>query len=160
MDVVSQLENLIVAGSENFFDEPEFRQDLHVTIRISNDFYGFLQKCGERPLPRDVAYVMDTIRSGMDQLFDLAYLFRRLKKGNHAASLDSEMHWEFSKLRRTFINDFNRLVADSDANASEKIASLLALAHLQLLFLAQHFPSAIFEEADNGSEPASSGHKT
>jgi hypothetical protein len=103
---------------------------------------------------------MDTIRFGMDQFFDLAYLFRSLKKGKHAASFDSEMRWEFSELQGTFINDFNRLVADSDANASEKIVSLLALAHLQLLFVAQHFPSAIFEEADNGSEPASSGRKT
>lgn len=51
MDLVKRIEDRIVAGSKGFFDEPAIRKDLHLTIRISGDFYDFLVKSGEKPSP-------------------------------------------------------------------------------------------------------------
>jgi hypothetical protein len=49
VDLVKHIEDQIVAGSEDFFDEPDIRADLHVTVRIAGDFYDFLVNFGERP---------------------------------------------------------------------------------------------------------------
>ncbi len=45
-------------------------------IRIAGDFYDFLAKSHGEPRAREVAYVLDTIRSGMDEFFSLAYICR------------------------------------------------------------------------------------
>src|SRR6516162_1617001 len=81
MDLVKRIEEQIVAGSEDFFGEPDIRKDLHVTIRIAGDFYNFLVKSGENPPAAEVTYVSDTIRSGMDQFFSLAYICKVINTG-------------------------------------------------------------------------------
>jgi hypothetical protein len=47
--VIERIEDPIVAASEGFLDEPDIRENLHVTIRIARDFYDFLVKFGDRP---------------------------------------------------------------------------------------------------------------
>ena len=147
MDTVDRIEELIVAGSESFFAESAIREDLHVTIRIAKDFYDFLVKSGEQPPSKEVAYVTDTIRSGMDQFFALAYLCRVINTGPEAWSFDPHAQWNFPALREKFMHGFEQLARTPDVNAVDRLAALLALTHLELVFLAQYFPSAILGHA-------------
>jgi hypothetical protein len=152
--IVDRIEELIVAGSEGFFDEPEIRDDLHVTIRIAKDFYDFLVKCGERPPAKEVAYVMDTVRSGMDQFFALAQLCRVINTGPCTWSFDPHGQWNFPVLREKFLRRLERL-AEGDATAAERLESLLTLVHLELVFVGQHFPSAILGKEEQKKQPES-----
>ncbi len=155
MDTVERIERLIVAGSEGFFAEPDIREDLHVTIRIARDFYDFLVKSGDQPPAKEIDYVMGTIRSGMDEVFALAYLCGTIS-GSETWSFDRHVHWDFPALRQSFLRGFEHLAGSSDVSAG--LASLLELTHLELVFLAQHFPSAILGAAGM-SQPAGSAGK-
>lgn len=159
MEFAKRIEEEIVAGSEGFFDEPEIREDLHVTIRIAGDFYNFLVKCGENPPAGEVTYVSDTIRSGMDEFFALAYICKVIDTGRDTWTFDPHARWSFPALREKFLCGFERLAGSPDAKAPQKLASLLGLVHLELVFLAQHFPSAIFKEAADNPPPASGSSK-
>ena len=143
VDTVDRIEEVIVASAEGFFAETNIRQVLHVTIRIASDFYEFLVKFGEQPAAKEIAYVTDTVRSGMDEFFQLAYLCRIINTGPENWRFDPQAHWDFPKLRERFMRSFEQLAGSADAITG--LASLLELTHLELVFLAQHFPSAILE---------------
>ena len=148
METVDRIEQLIVAGSEGFYDEPEIRKDLHVTVCIAKEFYDFLVKFGDRPPTKEVAYMMDTIRSGIDEFFDLAYGCRVINTGPDTWTFVPLAQWDFLELRERFMRGFEHLTSlPPDRSAVDLLASLLALAHLELVFFGQHFPSAILEDA-------------
>lgn len=152
MDTVDRIEERIVAGSEGFFEEREIRKDLHITIRIARNFYDFLVKFGEEPHPKETAYVMDTIRSGIDCFFDLARICGVINTGPDTWSFDPHVYSGFPDLRQKFLRDFESLAESPDANAADSLASLLALTHLELVFLGRHFPSAIFLDPAPGPQ--------
>lgn len=154
MNLAKHIEDRIVEGSEGFFDEPDIRMDLHVTIRIAEDFYDFLVKFGETPPAQDIDYMMDTIRSGIDEFFAVAQLCPIINTGRDTWVFEPHTHWDFRALRERFLRGFERLAESPDAGAAEGLASLLALAHLQLIFLARHFPSAIFGDVADSSQTA------
>jgi len=143
---VEQIEDAIVAGSDL---HETYREDLHVTIRIAGDFYDFLVKYGESPNGEQIDNMVGTIRSGMDEFYLLAYGCRSLVRDNEAWKFDPHEHWDFPALRERFMRGFEHL-ADPDVSAAKRLASLFALTHFELVFLARHFPSAIF--ADRASD--------
>jgi hypothetical protein len=152
MNRIEQIEDAIVTGTDNLFaganvktGYPTTREDLHVTIRIASDFYDFLVKYGESPDAEQIDYMAGTIRSGIDEFYLLAYACRSIVRDNKTWKFDPHEHWNFSALREGFLRGFEHL-ADPDVSAADRLASLLALAHLELVFLARHFPSAIFAE--------------
>ena len=148
MDSIDRIEGPIVDGSEGYFAEPELREDLHITIRIAKDFYDFLLKFGETPPAEEISYVMDTIRSGMDQFFLFAFSCRGINTEDDTWNFDRHVHWDFPELRNTFMRRFEHLV-ESDASAVDRLASLLALTHLELVFLGQNFPPPFeYEKVD------------
>jgi hypothetical protein len=169
MDRVEQIEEAIIAGSEGLFDDsdiPEYarkhwtgREDLHVTIRIARDFYNFLEKYGESPDAREINYMAGTIRSGMDQFYLLAGSCRGLLREMGAWKPDPHEHWDFSALRERFMRDFEHLT-DPDVSAWDKLASLFTLTHLELVFMARHFPSAIFADRPPPSMTWDKNHGT
>jgi hypothetical protein len=159
MDLVKRIEDQIVAGSKDFFDEPDIRKDLHVTVRIAGDFYNFLVKSGENPPAGEVTYVTDTIRSGMDAFFALAYICKVINTPRATWAFDPHARWDFSALRERFLRSFERLAESPDTEASQRLASLLALVHLELVFLAQHFPSAIFSDVADSPQPGGGSGK-
>ena len=146
MDPVERIEQIIVDGSEGFFDDSTLREDLHITVRIAGDFYKFLVKSGDSPPAKEIAYVTDTIRSGMDWFFGLAHLCTMIQ----AEEVDSHASREFPRLRERFMRDFENLAESTDTSAEAALASLLALTHCELLFLAHNFPSAILKDAAEG----------
>ncbi|HZR30960.1 MAG TPA: hypothetical protein VFA76_03785 [Terriglobales bacterium] len=145
MDSVSRIEELILGGSEGFFDEPNTREDLHVTVRIARDVYDFLKRYGENPSAKEIDYITGTIRSGVDELFALAYQCVTINTGRDSWSFDSHVHWDFPALRERFLRDFEHLSESREASAAQRLVTLLNLGHLELVLLAHHFPSAIFE---------------
>lgn len=136
---IDRIEDPIVNGSEGFFDEPSVREDLHVTIRIAKDFYDFLVKVGETPSADQIDYMIGTIRSGMDWSFQLAYGCRCIDTGGDTWRFDRHTHYSFPELRESFMRRFEHLV-ESDDSAVNRLASLFALTHLELVFFAQNFP--------------------
>jgi hypothetical protein len=148
MNQVHQIEDAIVSGSD-LHETETYRDDLHVTIRIAKDFYDFLVKYGESPDRDQIDYMAGTIRSGIDEFYQLAYGCRRLVRPNEAWKFDPHEHWDFPTLRERFMRGFEHL-ADPDVSAADRLASLFALTHFELVFLARHFPSAIF--ADRASD--------
>jgi hypothetical protein len=146
MDRVELIEDAIVAGSDL---HGTYREDLHVTIRIARDFYEFLVKHGETPNGEQIDYMAGTIRSGIDEFYLLAYACRSIVRDNETWKFDPHEHWDFSVLREGFMRGFEHL-ADPDVSTADRLASLFTLTHLELVFLARHFPSAIF--ADRASD--------
>jgi hypothetical protein len=145
MDSIGRIEDLIVTNSDGFFDEPGIRADLHVTIRIAGDFYDFLVKFGENPPAEAIDFVIGTIRSGIDEFFSLAYICRLVDTARDTWTFDRHSQWDFPALRERFLRSLEHLAESRDASAAHSLASLFALVHLELVFLAQHFPLAIFE---------------
>ena len=149
MDLVDQIESSIVRDSEDFFAAPNLREDLHVTIRITKDFYQFLCKNGDQPSSEEIAYMMDTIRSGLDAFFSLAYVCRVIETGTSGWKVDRNLRWNLPELRERFLSSFDELAASKDSGAVSKLAILFALTHLQLAFVASYFPFAILNGVDN-----------
>ncbi len=140
-----RIEELIVEGTEGLFEDAEFRIALHVTLRIATEFCEFLLTHGEKPPIKEVTWNMDTIRSGMDQLFSLANICRLTETGSAIQKIDSYLGGSGPELREAFLNHFHQLAA-SDTNAFQRLALLLALGRLELLFLPQNFFWVLLEE--------------
>lgn len=145
MDALEKIEESIVAGSEGFFDDQPTRDDLHVTIRIAKDFHEFLVKFGDNPPAAESRYVMGTIRSGMDWFFGLAHDCAIINTPRSSWNFVPQERWDFSGFRRRFLSNFERLTGDTDIGVIDRLALLLALTHMELVFLAQHFPSSVID---------------
>jgi hypothetical protein len=163
MNRAEQIEDAIVAGAEGFFDETHIREDLrgyattradlHVTIRIAGDFYDFLVQYGERPNAEQIDYMAGTIRSGIDEFYLLAYSCRSIVRSGETKDFDPQEYGTFPALREKFMRGFEHLSAP-DVSAADKLASLFALTHLELVFMAKNFPSAIFADRSGDSMTA------
>lgn len=158
MDRVESIENAILADSGGLFDrlatpsgiQSTTRDDLHVTIRIASDFYDFLVKCGESPDAYSIVYMSGTIRSGIDEFYLLAHSCRHAARDGATKSIDPHEHWDFPGLRERFMRGFEHL-ADPDMSGGDRLVSLFSLTHLELVFLARHFPSAILADSPSDS---------
>jgi hypothetical protein len=146
MNLAKQIEGAIIAGSEDFFDRPSDRENLRVTVRVAQDFYNFLVERGENPSASEVTYAMETIWSGMDWFFPLAHACTAINTPRATWDFDARRNWDFPSLRQEFLRRFENLANGAETGAPAKLAELLALTHLQLVFLAQHFPSTLFKE--------------
>ena len=138
MNLVDRIAELIVRDAEGFFDEASDREDLYVSIRIAVDFHQFLVAGTQRPSANDVAYVMDTVRSGIDQLFHLANSCRVIT-GSETWPLDRRAYSGFEEIREAFLRHFANLTRD-EASSTERLASLLVLSHLELVFVGLGYP--------------------
>jgi hypothetical protein len=146
MKTADAIEDQIVQTSDGFFEDEDVRENLHVTISIAGHFYNFLSDHGERPAAEHIDEVMEIIRSGMDHFFSLAHFCKVIHTARDSRSFERCLHWDFRTLRETYLRGFERLAAAPDVGAADVLPSLFALTHLEMVFLAQHFPSAIFEE--------------
>jgi len=71
-ELKAQIKNIILRESDDFFDEPEDLAVLQVTIRIACEFYDFLKRTDSAPELEEAEYIRDTIRSGMDEFFQMS----------------------------------------------------------------------------------------
>jgi hypothetical protein len=140
--LTAQIEQRIVAESDDFFDTTREKEDLHITIRVACDFHKFLMDYAETPPQTEAEFVADTIRSGIDWAFLLAHSCRLFPDELAKWSFDRQDLSTFAKLRTVWLKRFEELCRPS-ASAGEMLASLLALVHLELVFMAQTFPSIV-----------------
>jgi len=146
--ITKDIEDRMVAGSEDLYDTPDARMDLHVTIRIACDFHQFLLDHGETPSDLDADYVMGTIRSGMDQYFSLAHSASTISDQFARWNFDQQAISSFPELRSACLRRFQELF-NPQATACELLASLIAFVHLELLFLAHTFPLIVSYFTEN-----------
>jgi hypothetical protein len=147
MDQVGQIEEAILVGCG--LHETN-RKDLHITIRIAKDFYDFLSNFGECPKAEQIDYISGTIRSGIDEFYLLAYSCRSHFRANLKEAINPLAQWDFPHMRQRFMSIFEHLI-DSHLSCEEKLASLFLLTHIELAFMAQNFPFAIFLERPSDS---------
>lgn len=110
-----------------------------VTIRIAVDFSEFLMT-HERIEDVDVEavdYLVNTIRSGMDQFFSCEQYYR-VNGDQQRSNARWAMHSTFEALRKEYLDVFGKIGGDKLA-FSERFGALLRLVELQLQFMAANF---------------------
>jgi len=136
-----EIESRIVAATEELFESAKERELLHISIRVSCEFQKFLLDFGDSPPQDEAEYVADTIRSGLDWFYLLAFHCHGIRDDLATWRFERQVS-NFPKLRDACLRRFEMLCQPS-GTASEMLASLLAFVHLELVFMAQVFPSIV-----------------
>jgi hypothetical protein len=134
-----EIEAIILRGADNFFDAPEDRSALEVTVRICCEFYDFLMHGGESPDSSDANYMASTIRSGIEEYFTLEQYGRVLRGLKLQQGFSGKLPQSYSELKTEYEALFQR-VLDCEVSA-EAFGLLLSLTKLMLLFLTVYFQS-------------------
>jgi hypothetical protein len=137
-----EIENHVVAVTDDLFDSAKEREMLHISIRVSCEFQKFLLDSGDDPPQDEAEYVADTIRSGMDWFYLLAFHCQSVRDDLATWRFDRQATLSFPKLRETCLRQFDILCRPS-TTPGEMLASLLVFIHLELIFMAQVFPSIV-----------------
>ncbi len=136
-----EIEAIILRGADDFFDAPEDRSALEVTVRICCEFYDFLTHAADPPDSSDANYIASTIRSGMEEYFTLEQYGRVLSglKLQQGFSDSVKLPQTFAGLKAEYEAIFQQ-VLDCDVSA-KAFGLLLSLTKLMLLFLTVYFQS-------------------
>jgi galactose-1-phosphate uridylyltransferase len=145
--LTKKIEDRIVAVTEDLFESAKEREMLHVSIRVGCDFHKFLLDFGEKPPRHEAEYVADTIRSGIDWFYSLAFHCHGIRDDLVKWTFDWQATTSFRELRIACLRCFDDLCRPS-ATAGEMLALLLSYIHLELVFMAQTFPSNVDSNLD------------
>lgn len=133
---------LVATATERLFESAKEIEDLHISMRVSCDFHKFLLDFGETPSKVEAGYVADTIRGGMDWLYLLGYSCAGMRDDLAQWKVERQATGNFRELRLACLRLFDELLRPT-ATGGEMLASLLAFIHLELVFMAQTFPSNV-----------------
>ena len=134
-----EIEAIILRGADDFFDAPEDRSALEVTIRICCEFYDFLMNAGDTPDPSDANYMASTIRSGIEEYFTLEQYGRVLSGLKLQEGFSGKLPQTLAELKTEYEAIFQQVL---DCEVSVKaFGLLLSLTKLMLLFLTVYFQS-------------------
>jgi hypothetical protein len=136
-----QMTAIIVRDSEGFFDDPNPREDLQITVRIACEFFVFLQQSNDVPELEEAKYMAGTIRSGMDWFFSMAQTGRILTGLKLQYGFGPKLPSTFSDLKASYDSTFQQ-VLDS-THSIKAIGLLLSLVQMMFLFMAVYFPSIL-----------------
>jgi hypothetical protein len=145
-----EIEAIILRGADDFFDAPEDRSALEVTVRICCEFYDFLMRAKDPPDSSDANYIASTIRSGIEEYFTLEQYGRVLGDLKLQQGFLSKLPQSFIELKTEYEAVFQR-VLDCEVSA-EAFGLLLSLTKLMLLFLTVYFQSFESYSAPGGSQ--------
>jgi len=137
-----EIEERIIATTEELFGSEKEREFLHISIRVSCDFHKFLLDFGDEPPVYEAEYVGDTIRSGIDWFYLLAFHCHGIRDELVKWKFDRQATLNFRELRKGCLRLFEVLCSPS-ATAGGLLASLLCFIHLELVFMAQTFPFVV-----------------
>lgn len=137
-----EIEKRIVAATEDLCESPKEREFLHISIRVTCDFHKFLLDFGDEPPTDEAEFVADTIRSGIDWLYSLAHHCHGIRDDLAKWNFDRRATSSFRDLRAACLKQFE-ILFDPSAGAGEMLAALLGFIHLELVFMAQTFPSVV-----------------
>jgi hypothetical protein len=135
----NEIENRILAASGNLFESSRQKEELHIAVRITCEFHKFLLDFGDAPPRDETEFVAETIRSGLKWFWSLASTCHYLDDELAVWSFDRQPVSNFGDLRSTCLTRFEELCQPS-ASIGVMLASLLALIHLELVFMAQSYP--------------------
>jgi len=145
-----EIEATILRGADDFFDAPEDRSALEVTVRICCEFYDFLTRAGDTPDASDASYMASTIRSGMEEYFTLEQYGRVLTGLKLQEGFSGRLPQSLAELKTEYEAIFQR-VLDCEVSV-EAFGLLLSLTKLMLLFLTVYFQSFhSYEKPDAGT---------
>jgi hypothetical protein len=134
-----EIETIILRGAVDFFDAPEDRSALEVTVRICCEFYDFLGRTPGTPNSSDANYMAPQIRSGMDEYFTMEQYGRILSGLKLEEGFSGKLPQSFVELKTEYEVLLLR-VLDCEVSA-EAFGLLLSLTKLMLLFLTVYFQS-------------------
>src|SRR5579863_9409987 len=134
-----QIEAIILRGADDFFDAPEDRSALEVTVRICCEFYDFLMNADDPPDSSDANYMASTIRSGVEEYFTLEQYGRVLSGLKLQEGFSGKLPQTLAELKTEYEAIFLR-VLNCEVSA-EAFGLLLSLTKLMLLFLTVYFQS-------------------
>ena len=137
-----EIEDRIVAATEELFESEKEREFLHISIRVSCDFHKFLLDFSDEPPYYEAEYVADTIRSGIRWFYSLAFHCHGIRDDLARWNFDRRATSNFPELRKECLRLFEVLRSPS-ATAGELLAALLSFIHLELVFMAQTFPAVV-----------------
>ena len=148
-----EIEATVLRGADDFFDAPEDRSALEVTIRICCEFYDFLMGADDPPDSSDANHMASTIRSGMEEYFTLEQYGRVLSGLKLKEGFSGKLPQTFAELKTEYEAIFQR-VLDCDVSV-EAFGLLLSLTKLMLLFMTVYFQS--FQSYSAPGNSASNG---
>ncbi|HXM16358.1 MAG TPA: hypothetical protein VN933_14030 [Candidatus Eremiobacteraceae bacterium] len=134
-----EIEAIILRGADDFFDAPEDRSALEVTVRICSEFYDFLMGAVDPPDASDANYMASQIRSGIEEHFTLEQYGRVLSGLKLQEGFSGKLPQTFGELKTEYEAIFQQ-VLDCDVSA-KAFGLLLSLTKLMLLFLTVYFQS-------------------
>jgi hypothetical protein len=134
-----QIEEIILHGADDFFDAPEDRSALEVTVRTCCEFYDFLMRAGDEPDSSDANYMASTIRSGVEEYLTLEQYGRVLSGLKLQEGFAVKLPQTFVELKTEYEAIFQQ-VLDCEVSA-KAFGLLLSLTRLLLLFLTAYFQS-------------------
>lgn len=144
-----EIEDRIVAATEDLFGSEKERELLHISIRVSCDFHKFLLDFGDQPPRHEAEYVADTIRSGIDWFYLLAFQCHGIRDDLAKWTFERQATSNFRELRKACLKHFE-ILCSASASTGELLGSLLAFIHLELVFMAQTFPAVVDSNLTEG----------
>ena len=145
-----QIEAVILRGADDFFDAPEDRSALEVTVRICCEFYDFVTRATDPPDSSEANYMASTIRSGMDEYFTMEQYGRILSGLKLQEGFSAKLPQSFVELKAEYEAVFHRVLGCEVSG--EAFGLLLSLTKLMLLFLTVYFQSFQRYSAPKASE--------
>src|ERR1700744_4454334 len=134
-----EIEAIILREADDFFDAPEDRSALEVTVRICCEFYDFLMGADDPSYSLDANYMASQIRSGMEEYFTLEQYGRVLRGLELRQGFGGRLPQTFTELKTEYEAIFQQVLGcDVSAKA---FGLLLSLTKLTLLFLTVYFES-------------------
>jgi hypothetical protein len=144
-----QIEAIILRGADDFFDAPEDRSALEVTVRICCEFYDFLMGADDPPDFSDANYMASQIRSGIEEYFTLEQYGRVWSGLKLQEGFSGKLPQSFAELKTEYEAIFQQ-VLDCDVSA-KAFGLLLSLTKLMLLFLTVYFQSFASYSGSDGA---------
>jgi hypothetical protein len=145
----AQMTAVLVRDTEGYFDDPDENEALQITVRIACEFFVFLH-ANEVPEFSKADYMADTIRSGMDWFFPMAWTGAVLKGLELHRGFGPKLPGTFSEMRSSYDSVFHQLLEST--HSIKALGLLLTLVQMMLLFMVVYFPSFLSFSSEGGSE--------
>jgi hypothetical protein len=145
----AQMTAVLVRDAEGYFDDPKENEALQTTVHIACEFFMFLQ-VNEVPEFSKADYMADTIRSGMDWFYPMAWTGSVLTGLKLQRGFGPRLPGTYSEMRSSYDTVFRQLLEST--HSIKALGLLLSLVQMMLLFMVVYFPAFLSFSIEAGSE--------
>ena len=146
----AQMTAIIVRDSKGFFDDPKWDANLQITVRITCEFFVFLQQSNDALELGEAEYMAGLIGSGVDWFFSMAHTGSALTGLKLQRGFGPNLPGTFSELKESYTSVFCQLL--ESAHSNKALGLLLSLVQMMLLFMTVYFPSFLSFSGETGSD--------